>query len=226
MIHDDTNYSFDIYGRLNRDKVVCQDQYIGTLNYNESNDKFEYEKGDIFQLQKQKRSGEQQRKNIDYSCFNKDNNPIIVVVLESPHISEFCITGQNFTTAPAWGATGDKFNTQFIKLLNNYLSSKINKTSYDVYLVNAIRYQTSLGMSPICSLLRDYVFKDMWNNLGFADDFKERINILKPDVVINAVTKNLKQLVDKVIKSTLQGNRCLFNASEHPSVWDKNTTLS
>ena len=226
MIHDDTNYSFDIYGRLNRDKVVCQDQYIGTLNYNESNDKFEYEKGDIFQLQKQKRSGEQQRKNIDYSCFNKDNNPIIVVVLESPHISEFCITGQNFTTAPAWGATGDKFNTQFIKLLNNYLSSKINKTSYDVYLVNAIRYQTSLGMSPICSLLRDYVFKDMWNNLGFADDFKERINILKPDVVINAVTKNLKQLVDKEIKSTLQGNRCLFNASKHPSAWDKNTTLS
>ena len=223
MIHDDTNYSFDIYGRLNRDKVVCQDQYIGTLNYNESNDKFEYEKGDIFQLQKQKRSGEQQRKNIDYSCFNKDNNPIIVVVLESPHISEFCITGQNFTTAPAWGATGDKFNTQFIKLLNNYLSSKINKTSYDVYLVNAIRYQTSLGMSPICSLLRDYVFKDMWNNLGFADDFKERINILKPDVVINAVTKNLKQLVDKEIKSTLQGNRCLFNASKHPSAWDKGT---
>ena len=198
MIHDDTNYSFDIYGRLNRDKVVCQDQYIGTLNYNESNDKFEYEKGDIFQLQKQKRSGEQQRKNIDYSCFNKDNNPIIVVVLESPHISEFCITGQNFTTAPAWGATGDKFNTQFIKLLNNYLSSKINKTSYDVYLVNAIRYQTSLGMSPICSLLRDYVFKDMWNNLGFADDFKERINILKPDVVINAVKYSLQ--------GTTQGN--------------------
>ena len=131
MIHDDTNYSFNIYGRLNRDKVVCQDQYVGSLSFNKLYNKFEYNKGDVFQLQKQKRSGVQQRKNINYSCFNKNNNSIIVVVLESPHISEFCITGQNFTTAPAWGSTGNRFNTQFIKLLNKNLLSKINKTSYN-----------------------------------------------------------------------------------------------
>lgn len=231
MIHDDTNFIFNQYGRLHRDQLVCQDQYVGTIIYNngcyQTSVACQNQDNDIFGLQKQKRSGSQQRDNIDYHNFRMKNNPMMVVVLESPHVSEFGISGQNFTTAPAWGKTGDRFNTQFIKLLNNHLAttfSKIKKIDYDIYFVNAIRYQTRLGLCPIIPVLRDYIFKDMWINYGFDDDFKERISILKPEIVINAVTKNLKQLVNDVITTTLTGSFC-FQCSEHPIKWGDKTAV-
>ena len=102
--------------------------------------------------------------------------------------------------------------------------SKIKKIDYDIYFVNAIRYQTSLGLCPIIPVLRDYIFKDMWINYGFDDDFKERISILKPEIVINAVTKNLKQLVNDVITTTLTGSFC-FQCSEHPIKWGDKTAV-
>ena len=34
MIHDDTNFTFNIYGRLNHAMNVCNDQYVGTICFN------------------------------------------------------------------------------------------------------------------------------------------------------------------------------------------------
>lgn len=123
------------------------------------------------------------------------------------------------------GKTGQRFNGQFINLLNNNISKfgKLGKSKYDVYLVNAIRYQTSFGLSPIISRMRDYIFTDMWNNLGFKDDLHERITKLAPDIIINCITKNLKELVQSEIEN-ISGS-VVLKASTHPSVWNYNTTL-
>lgn len=227
MIHDDTNFTFNIYGRLNHAMNVCNDQYVGTICFN---NEFSYqnqtEKFGLMVSGKRKKSFiYQNRIDVDYSKNISKNNGIMVVLLESPHISEFGITNEPFNTAPAWGKTGQRFNGQFINLLNNNISKfgKLGKSKYDVYLVNAIRYQTSFGLSPIISRMRDYIFTDMWNNLGFKDDLHERITKLAPDIIINCITKNLKELVQSEIEN-ISGS-VVLKASTHPSVWNYNTTL-
>lgn len=226
MIHDDSNYKF--FGSIffTSSQNVCEDQFVGTISYN---NQFNYNNNSIFRLQRKSAISigtYQQRNNICYTNFNKGTNDILVIVLESPHVSEFGIIGQNFKTAPAWGNTGNKFNTQFINLLNRHTSlfNCHNGKQYDIYLINAIRYQTSLGITPICTGIRDYIFQYMWTNLQFNQDFLDRINIINPNIIINAVTKNLKPLIaNELLK--VNASITVLEASKHPSCWDKNTQL-
>ena len=225
MIHDNSNYQFNFLNlNLGHKTSVCEDQHVGTVALN-SNFHSNGKNVNEFYLQRlsvnnKKNYTYQKRHNVNYNNFSRHTaNKVMVVVLESPHIFEFI----NNINSPAWGTTGNKFNFQFIPLLNRYINlfQPFFNSTFDVYLVNAIRYQTSLGLSPIIKSLRDTIFIHMWKN-GFDKDFQDRLAILKPDLIINAVTSRLKPIVQAAINSFINNNLAsIFQASSHPSVWGK-----
>lgn len=152
----------------------------------------------------------------------KYNN--LVLILESPHKSEYDTSGKPLR--PANGITGLKIN----KYLTNQIQPnwKLNKgTIYCVWIVNAIQYQMSgynqlknnQYYSKIWHTVRNCAFKTVWENettFGLQDDLKKRVESIKPLIIINCVTggKNkysLQNLVDNVVRSNCKCN--------HPSVW-------
>ena len=149
----------------------------------------------------------------------------LALVLESPHKNEFSPVG--IPLRPANGITGNKINNLLADVINNHTPSGINQEIiYKVYLINAIQYQTScyqaLHVFPDYKdnwhTIRNCVFKALWNDktLNIQLDFKNRINIISPSVIMNCVTggkshASLQQLVELVIKSN--------NLYPHPSSW-------
>lgn len=230
MIHSSHNYS--IFG-----KGACTDQCVGTIRFR--NNVFSYNtKYQRFDLRRMNNPNGLTRKVVNYSKPTLANNRKIVVLLESPHIDEYNVSNQSYNTAPAWGSTGNRFNSQFIKVINNNIANGniaantfISNTDYDVYFVNAIQYQCSLGRKPINKKIRDTLFEILWNIQpnSFKDDLFERLSLIKPDVVINACTVNVKN-------SCLNNNGAIRNfvtsigakyldSSSHMSCWCKKTTV-
>lgn len=231
MIHSISNSSPSI--NINFQQGACSDQYVGTMTYNGQN--FEVQGSKIFNLTRKSALKGQHRQDINYSNGTlQTNNKKFVVLLESPHIDEYLPVGQSYKTAPAWGSTGDRFNSCFIKVLNDNLKVISNKFSFsgnqdfDVYLVNAIQYQCSLGLSPLEPQLRDYVFQRLWNQQpnSFLQDLADRLNIINPDIIVNACTINLQRKCCNSILPLLTNQRVSFYSSnQHMSVWCKNTQL-
>ena len=111
----------------------------------------------------------------------------IALVLESPHKDEF----KNGFVAPAQGGTGRNIADFLIRHLK---SIKLPKKKYKVLLVEAVSYQCSNGTDLKKNAAnRDEVFKEVWRNGGDAD-FKRRLLLYKPEVVINACTGSMKKI--------------------------------
>lgn len=240
MIHSTTKYVFNINNFTNYQQSACSDQFVGRIELN--NGKFEYVGKDVFVLTRKKNINGQTRQDVNYSSstLSSTTNLKLAVLLESPHIDEFNIQGKTYTTAPAWGRTGDRFNTQFIKVLNKpsnlskilsslNISKKVRK-NIDVYIVNAIQYQCSLGFSPINKVLRDFIFQNLWNAVpnSFLDDLVERLNFLSPDIIINACTISLQKLCCNYsnIAPKLNKKIPILHSNCHMSAWGKNTVIS
>ena len=238
MIHSVNGYYFNPVNFIcnsNFKNYHCNDQMVGTISF--TNTGFSYNGNSIFKLTRKNFLNGQQRYDIIYSQNSsfKNTNKKIILLLESPHVDEFNIKNQNYTTAPIWGKSGDRFNSQFINVLNNNLNSFNNlnlgnNMMFDIYIVNAIQYQCSLGISPINKHIRNYVFQGMWNfnNNSFKDDLIDRIDYLDPYLIINACTINLQKTCCN--KSTIMScvknkNIAFFEANKHISVWDKNTII-
>lgn len=149
----------------------------------------------------------------------------MVIVLESPHKDEFSSMG--VPIRPANGVTGSKINLLLAQIVNNRPPNGISQSIiYEVYLVNAIQYQTSCyqalhnysDYNANWHTIRNYVFKALWNtgNLSLQQDLRNRINLINPSVIMNCVTggkaKNgLRSIVEKVVNSK--------NLYPHPSAW-------
>lgn len=118
------------------------------------------------------------------------NLPMIVLVLESPHKSEY---DQETGAAirPANGATGISINNNIIDLLwDAYNSPQITRSLPSVislYIVEAVSYQCSNNEDPIDCEKRNDLFRMIWNDFGRVD-FEQRMNQLNPIAVINACT--------------------------------------
>lgn len=100
--------------------------------------------------------------------------PLLVLVLESPHIDEF-EPGPGFRAkGPAKGSTG--VNIRFH--LGRALRAVGLRGQMDVLLVNAIQHQCSLG-SIFCdtSTCRDEIFIDLWDDVERSAElcFKQRL---------------------------------------------------
>lgn len=153
----------------------------------------------------------------------------IVIVLESPHKSEYDIDDK--VGYPALGDTGININKGILEIINKKLS-KVMKCDmcYDIILMNAIQYQASLGVDT--NVFRDRVWINLWLKNNMRDEFIKRIKRYRPDIIINLCTKgnhnkdmlsiitNIETTVigDKFIKS-LNIKNLVINNNE---IWSNN----
>lgn len=145
----------------------------------------------------------------------------MIVVLESPHIEEYDVNGP--PNGPACGATGENLH----KMTDLTIFQEYAK--YQLYIINAIPFQCSLGDRKMTC--RDRVFTAVWNkNETGKGYFAKRLNnliktLLEKDntiVLINACTvgNNRKRNVQKVIKSLHVYEKIMSFQIEHPANWN------
>lgn len=243
MIYSTTNYSLNVpnhnHGRY-FNSAHCPDFDVGLIQFdgqkfvsiNQSTVDF-----GLHCISNQK--NKQTRNIIDYTREINCAYDRIVILLESPHKDEY-ISNNRLFTSPAMGKSGATFNKNCIRVFNDNISficdalglSTISNTPkiYTITFVNAIQYQCSLGYSPINRDIRDYVFSSLWNRNpnSFKDDLIERLNILKPRLIINSCTDTLKKFYcnGNTIAPYLKGFKYRFcSAQYHISYWFKNTLI-
>lgn len=142
------------------------------------------------------------------ACESNDiDKPLrkLVFVLESPHKSEFDKLGSPIE--PAQGITGKKFDEVLINflVLAQYHHNCFISGHYEVWLVNAVQYQVSLGIKT--KNYRSIIFQIVWYSFA-REDFKERLSKLIDDdsVIFNACTRGNDSLKGKA-ESLIAGMR-------------------
>lgn len=191
----------------------CQDQYQYTLNNGE--------------LKKVNPPVDINYNTMNYSINNLFKNPIILVILESPHKDEF--NGSN-PIGPAQGKTGIFFFSYFANAIAQ--SAKLNGiynllSVYDIVLMNSDQYQCSNGATLNGNYLnkkqRDINWKENFsiNNI----DFINRIKAINPTIIINLCTNGiskptLRNCVETAIfNNILQNTNIHYTSGNHPSSW-------
>lgn len=160
---------------------------------------------------------------VNYCEINNKNNYIIILI-ESPHFSEFSKYGMPL--GPANGKTGRNLEKYF-KFLLKKINSFMGKDAYDVVLVNPIQFQTSLGIkTEEGKKIRDKNWSRMWRKP--CNDFMQRLNSFIPlkgknhVIIINSCTKGgnekRKEKVTESIKEGLRRKRnVILLEGYHPS---------
>lgn len=183
----------------------CPDQYVGLISDNLGQDNFHL------------------RLNLPENLDQCEGVQRVILILESPHKDEFDL--ENHALGPANGATGrhirnrDYFNAVFGEQIHDY----------GLILMNAIRYQCSLGIPPEC--VRDKIFRAVWQNGGKAN-FTERIrayySVERGDLIANCCTasneggRKLRDLVQDALLElvpTIPPGTIIRRT--HPSSWPR-----
>jgi len=156
----------------------------------------------------------------------KQEHPRIVLVLESPQVSEFNpININNPVNGPACGATGDNINQYLPQMLETIVPDckEGEIKNYDLVLVNAIQYQCSLGEPT--DKYRDWIFWESWKHKEVRADFcnrmRDAVGCNKHEcVVINCCTtgRNVRSNHD-LVNIVLEDMGICFYESTHPSSW-------
>ncbi len=138
----------------------------------------------------------------------------VILILESPHNQEFIQP-----RGPAKGSTGRLIRQYLCEVLNGHCVD-----SWDLYLVNAIQHQCSLGKKT--SEFRDAVFSRAWSLFG-EKNFIHRLGTLARNdaIVINACTKASsrksgtlrREIVESAVVKAL--NRQSDIRITHPASW-------
>jgi len=165
----------------------CEDQFVAIIEI--TKEKVVYVENDF---SKRKNSKEYE---------NQRYLDTIALVLESPHKEEF----KNIQDiAPAKGTTGKNIEAMLLGILAKYIyindihqhgaysltNSKIKYGKYKLLLINAVQYQCSLGSlsGEKYKKRRDDIFSEMFSNQYVKTDFKERLEIYNPKIIINCCT--------------------------------------
>jgi len=128
-----------------------------------------------------------------FSYKNSENDNChkkLIFILESPHKGEF---NEDFSPiAPAQGITGKRFEETLVNvcILAQYHHSAFNEGIYEVWLINAIQYQVSLGLKT--KEYRSVLFQIVWFSFGeleFINRIKELVKNSEESVIINSCTK-------------------------------------
>jgi hypothetical protein len=142
-----------------------------------------------------------------------DDGPVVILVLESPHIDEFVDV-----KGPAKGVTGENIRALFGDACSG-IHQWLSDGAHPLILVNAIQYQCSLGYPTKC--FRDRVFSEIWKQ-GGKSDFTCRIQALyrEGDVIINACTAGKRTPKNwRVVTDALKEVNLIHAKVEHPSNW-------
>jgi hypothetical protein len=149
------------------------------------------------------------------SSERPSNLPCVLLVLESPHTSEF-----GASPGPAKGSTG----RNIVRYLRQVPGLQ-DKGDFGLVLVNAVQFQCSLGRRT--SEVRDAVFFDIWTT-GGRTDFETRFRTLyrDGDCVINCCTRGksraasaqLRVQVHRALAARLLAGTVVLRRN-HPSFW-------
>jgi len=200
---------------LNYSDQICPDQFVAEFIYNTVTRLWEFQNNNIC-------STTNNRSSIDYSKIL--NNDTILIILESPHISEYNPAG--IPIGPAMGNTGQLFDKHFENIVNKSINLKSNtglnqKLTYDIVFLNAVQYQASQGKHLTnCANKknRDKNWLYFWNN-GFSNDLFNRIqSFAKKKIIINLCTKGPGNLTN-FVSIELKANNLPFFHGPHPASW-------
>ena len=161
-------------------------------------------------------------------------NDILLLLIESPHKHEF---NGEVANGPAFGAAGTRINNYLAGILEKG-EIELDKSRYDLLLVNIIQYACSLGQD--LKLIKNKMLKDSWNSdkNDFKNDFKNRLTKIlqtakanqKNVLIINCCTSTIagiKSSVTEIIKETIKETNYVneIYSCHHPSSWNKNTCI-
>ncbi|WP_414733877.1 hypothetical protein [Acetobacterium carbinolicum] len=137
--------------------------------------------------------------------FKNNDIATIVLLLESPHTSEYCVENKKLIPiGPARGSGPLDAGTG----IENYLENILNKVNlsegkYKVTIANPVQFQTSLGSIHGKTLadkrvnnVRNLIWKGIWSFDAVKDNFNERLINYNPVRIINACTKDLQENVN------------------------------
>jgi len=157
---------------------------------------------------------------IQSNNFSGTNNRI-VIILESPHFFEYDYTTTPISfIGPAFGNTGERINRFLLTSLQNtstLFNGLFATGNFDIILINALQYQTSLGISGFNRTNRNRLFRNFWISGGNVD-LIERINSLNPTILLNCCTSSLKTLCGNNFLSQIIN--VLLLEGFHPLVWN------
>ena len=171
----------------------CEDNLVATVEY--INDEWKFKQNNIL--------SNDRIVNKSNICITDKVNDRIVIILESPHKDEY----SKQIIAPAMGTTGENINKYLLDILNKKIGNpQGDKKEYDVILMNAIQYQTSLGIDT--EYFRDRVWLTLWNKGVARDEFIRKLEDYKPDIIFNFCTngshkKDLIYILDKKKNSNM-----------------------
>ena len=202
---------------------ACQDQWICYIYFNVQNNRWEISNNNRY-ICNRKNPAIANIVDIDYARPSTNCNNLIFI-LESPHICEYDIY-THMPYGPAQGTTGCNICRYLENVLqNSFTNLKLNTSEeYRVVLLNAIQYQTSLGITPLDTEIRDYVFTSLWNESVIRDDLIQRIryftNNNQHNVVCNLCTKgNCNPSLHDLVSLCLNNNSITHLNGSHPSCW-------
>lgn len=189
---------------------LCQDQFVGEIVVNSGctiNPESNVERSDFLTR-------------VPIPEYVRPSSPCILLVLESPHISEYKGSYPQPAAGNGYGDTGRSIRNIFCEviILNNVLPCG----KYPLIIINAVQFQCSLGD---IKKHRDVIFRKCWE--AFAkEDFRNRFsNIYKSgDVIINACTAGSNQKVNEIkirelVKAEIELIRTTGFEVQHPSSW-------
>lgn len=205
--------TFDFSSLAPSAKIVCPcpDQYVGFLN-----------DGTFESISP--------RKDIDYCVGNGINNneleSPIIILLESPHVSEFDPITLN-PLGVAMGCTGHNFKKYFDrKIFMGQQKATLMNGKHSIVFMNAVQYQCSLGNklsgkgSYANKKTRDFNFLACLENANSCD-VQQRIQAVNPVLVVNLCTIGLeKNNLNSEVNRILQGMNINYTYGTHPSRWN------
>lgn len=213
------NNDYDVENKTVLDSYWNEEKKISPV-YRYSIKKNEQSLFDLFEFEEKNSKFENSNFN-DFPIEMERELESIVIILESPHKSEY--NDENMPIAPAQGETGDQIEEKICEILNSQQIIRcLTSDEYRIVILNPIPFQTSLFMlhkqsiSGVYKTLRDKVWITLWNNCNkLKIDFINSIQELNPKVLINCCTAGVKGNIP------LEQFLCDKYEIDHPSCWWK-----
>lgn len=162
--------------KLNFNSNICEDNNVASIKYNINKWKLK----DNYILK------DERKKNKSKVKVEQKKNKRIVIILESPHRNEYDINSK--LGYPALGKTGENINNNLETVINTKLKGKMELDQvYDIILMNAVQYQTSLGIDT--KVFRDRIWLTLWIENNLRSDFIKRLKKYNPDIILNFCSK-------------------------------------
>ena len=184
----------------------CDDQFVGTAQIIDHSTRLHDDGGTDFAMR------------IRLQEWDRPKVSAIILILESPHTSEYEYPTPKPAAGDGYGDTGRGLRSLFYAACPVHLF--LPNGDYPLVLMNAVQYQCSLGFNP--KKYRNKVFLKCWDLFG-KQDFENRLFSMYKgnDIVINCCTaagpkrRKLREVVEA--SCSLVGGSTL--KIEHPANW-------